>query len=101
MAVGIGMSQLKFRGVGNTQHLQRVIIHPAFNILVGDAMNVYRSVGPLERGGRIVIGQMGERDFYRDELIFIVLLPVEAGFQPVRSPLFQDTGEQPITHPVE
>jgi hypothetical protein len=29
------------------------------------------------------------------------LLPVETGFQPVRSPLFQDTGKQPITHPVE
>ena len=95
------LTPLHRRPVLDTLHFDGVIKDAAFDILVRDAAYLDRPADPFEGRGDVKIRKTRSGNFDRDQLIFIVLLPVQAGLETLRGVIFHDTVKYPETKPVK
>lgn len=73
--------QLRSRRIGDTQHFERIIEHPALDILIIGILYFDAPIDTLPLIGWIIIRQPGDLDLERDKLGFIILVAVQPGFQ--------------------
>lgn len=53
-----GETQVQGHSVGNAQELDRIVVNPAFDILIGDAIDFYLAVHSFENSRIIIIGEL-------------------------------------------
>lgn len=95
-----GNAQLQRHLIRDTKELDRIIIDPAFDILIGDAVDFDPAVYSFEKRRIIVIGEMRCRQLDGDQPGFIVMAEVKLGLQLQVGPVLQKIIQNPVTEPV-
>lgn len=87
--------------VGNTHELDRIVEDPAFDILIGDAIDVDLTIHSFEISGIVVIGKFRGGQLNGDQLVFIIMPEIKLGLHlPVRL-ILHEIIQDPVTEPVE
>ena len=72
-----GEPQVQSHSVGNTQELDRIVVNPAFDILIGNAIDVDLAIHSFENSRIIVIGELRGGQLNGYQLSFIVMPEVQ------------------------
>src|SRR5262249_17681742 len=80
---------------------QGVFEDAALYIVIMYAIDLDLAIDPFESIGTVVIRQGGQGNFDGDQLGFVVIVPVETGFQFGLGLLFPVCGEELVSVPVE
>ncbi len=95
------LTELQRTLVGNADHFEGITIDTAFDVPVRDAVDLYLAVRPFEGRGIVEVGEISERNLYRNQLILAVLLLVQPGIQAEGGVLFHHFIDQPVADPVK
>lgn len=95
------LAQVAGLAVGDTKKFKRVVVQPFPNISVMDVADFQLTVGPLEPGRSIGVGNFGGGYFEKGQLAGVILVIVEPHFPTGRFPAFEPGDEKPVTYPIE
>jgi len=68
-----GEPQVQSHSVGNAQELDRIVVNPAFDVLIGNAIDLDLAIHSFENSRIIVIGELRGGQLYGYQLRFIVM----------------------------
>jgi hypothetical protein len=96
-----GKPQVQCLSVGDTQKLDRIVVDPAFDILLGNAIDLDLAIHSFENSGIVVIGELCGRQLNSCQLRFIIMPEIQLRLQLQVGSVLHKIIQNPVTEPVK
>ncbi len=96
-----GEPQLQCHLIRYAKEFDRIIVDPAFDILIGNAIDFDLAVHSFENSRIVAIGKVRRRQLNRDQPGFIIVSEVKLRLQLQVGPVLQKIIQNPVTEPVK